>query len=306
MLRARGSKRILGSRKLLMQHESAARRRRFRHAISAIVSSAAFACLPSSARAEGNRPDLAFGHIGGEIATGTFSAATTAFYFVPQQKGTWAPYEARLFEPITGGVSDLTAASAGSAIQIGLGFLFETGYLAAAGLDEPATNAFYGVMVEGESLLLATGLTALVKRLVGRCRPRAYDEETGTCDEYDAFPSGHTASAAAFGGARLVRTALTPWSTEASVRLTGLLAAETNMVITGMLRIYSGSHSWEDVLVGALIGHAAGIGLGFLHQPKSFGDRVNGKPATINEPTAFTQQAATQPTGPFFSFGGSF
>ena len=49
-------------------------------------------------------------------------------------------------------------------------------------------------------------------------------------------------------------------------------------------------------LVGALIGHATGIGLEFLHRPKEFGDRVNGKPATIAGPQSPV----------FFSFGGSF
>lgn len=269
---------------------------RLKTTIAAIAAIGAWASAPSSARAEGNRPDLAFGHIGGEIGTGVFCAGTTAFYFVPQQRGTWQPFEARTFDPITGGVSDLTAAAAGSVIQLGLGYLFETGYLATAGLAEPATNAYYGVLVEGESLLLATGISALIKRLTGRCRPRAYDEDTNTCSEFDAFPSGHTASAASFAGARLVRSALTPWNPAASVRLTGLFVAEANMVITGALRITSGSHSWEDVLVGALVGHATGVGLEFLHQPKEFGDRVNGKPATIAGPQSPV----------FFSFGGSF
>jgi membrane-associated phospholipid phosphatase len=264
----------------------------------ALTIAAIVACIagPREARAEGNRPDLAFGHIGGEIGTGLFCAGTTAFYFIPQQKGTWQPFEARTFEPITGGVSDLTAAAAGSVIQMGLGYLFETGYLAASGVSEPATNAYYGSLVEAESLLLSTGIGAIIKRLTGRCRPRAYDEDTKTCDEYDAFPSGHTASAASFAGARLVRTALTPWTAAAPVRLTGLVAAEANMVITGVLRITSGSHSWEDVLVGALIGHATGVGLEFLHPRTTFGDSVNGAPVVI-----------TRPQSPvFFSFGGSF
>ena len=269
---------------------------RLRSVTSAASLVAACTAAPTIARAEGNRPDLAFGHIGGEIGTGVFCAATTAFYFVPQQKGTWAPFEARTFEPITGGVSDLTAAAAGSVIQLGLGYLFETGYLATAGLADPATNSYYAVLVEGESLLLSTGIGAIIKRLSGRCRPRAYDEDSKNCDEYDAFPSGHTASAASFAGARLVRSALTPWEPAASVRLTGLFVAEANMVITGALRITSGSHSWEDVVVGALIGHATGVGLEFLHQPKEFGDRVNGKPATIAGPQSPV----------FFSFGGSF
>jgi membrane-associated phospholipid phosphatase len=269
---------------------------RLRSVTSAIALAAACTALPSAAQAEGNRPDLAFGHIGGEIGTGVFCAGTTAFYFIPQQKGTWAPFEARTFDPITGGVSDLTAAAAGSVIQLGLGYLFETGYLATAGLADPASNSTYAVLVEGESLLLSTGIVALIKRLTGRCRPRAYDEDSKNCDEYDAFPSGHTASAASFAGARLVRSALTPWEPAASVRLTGLFVAEANMVITGALRISSGSHSWEDVLVGALIGHATGVGLELLHQPKEFGDRVNGKPATIAGPQSPV----------FFSFGGSF
>jgi membrane-associated phospholipid phosphatase len=265
--------------------------------LAALTALAIHAVTPGSAHAEGNRPDLAFDHIGGEIGTGVFCAGTTAFYFLPQQKSSWAPYEARTFDPITGGVSDLTAAAAGSVIQLGLGYLFETGYLAAAGVGQPATNAYYGVLVEGESLLLSTGITALIKRLAGRCRPRAYDEDTKSCDEYDAFPSGHTASAASFAGARLVRTALTPWTVATPVRLTGVLAAEANMVITGALRISSGSHSWEDVVVGALIGHATGVGLELLHPRAEFVDTVNGAPIVIPGPTS-------NPV--FFSFGGSF
>ncbi len=261
--------------------------------------------VPPEAHAEGNRPGLAFDHLGGEIATGAFAAATPSFYFLPQQKGTWGPFEARPFEPISGSVSDLTAASAGSAIQLGLGFLFETGYLAVAGLESPASNSLYAVMVETESLLLATGVDALIKRLVGRCRPRAYDPRTSACREYDAFPSGHTASIAAFAGARVARTALTPWNEAAPIRVSGLVVAEACTVVTAILRVTSGSHSWEDVLVGALVGHAAGIGLELIHQPARFGDGKDGAPATIAEPTdvAFS---ARPPQGPYVSWAGSF
>lgn len=154
-------------------------------------------------------------------------------------------------------------------IQLGIGYALESAYLDVAGADLPGVLALRQSGVEAEALLLTSGITALIKRVSGRCRPREYRGPDEPCVECDSFPSGHTSAIAAFSGARFVRLAFTPLNEAFPIRLSSFVVSEAAMGVTGLLRILSGSHSWDDVTVGAIVGHATGVTIALMHWNES-------------------------------------
>lgn len=240
-------------------------RRRAAAALVPIALAVAASSTASTARADPSRPGAAFGSEWGEAGLALACAATMSARFIPQQRSSWAPSHAAEFAFDTGLVSDYTGAGIGSVLQIAAGYGFETAYLASHGVYEPAVNALRTPVIELEALMLSGGLTYLVKRFAGRCRPRAF--VNGQCeDEHDAFPSGHTSAVGAFGGARLVTVLRSdPEDDNAGLRWTAFALAETSILVTGSLRVGAHAHSWEDVVGGAILGHAAGALVALLH-----------------------------------------
>lgn len=240
-------------------------RRRAAAALVPIAMAVLASSLASTARAEPSRPGPAFGSELGEAGLMLVCAASLSARFIPQQKSSWGPSHAAEFAFDTGLVSDYTGAGIGSALQIAAGYGFETAYLASHGDDEPAVGALRAPVIELEALMLSGGLTFLVKRFAGRCRPRAF--VNGKCqDEHDAFPSGHTSAVGSFGGARLVTVLRSdPEDDNAGLRWMAFALAETSVLVTGSLRVGAHAHSWEDVVGGAILGHAAGALVALLH-----------------------------------------
>lgn len=233
------------------------------------LAAAVLACVAASAvaipaLADGNRPDWAFGHPGGEVAIAALALGSNATFFLDQQSSSWAPSHVRPFDPVVSEWSDLVGAVGGAAIQLGVGYVTESAYLAEVGATDPSTLSLYGSLVETEALFLSSGTTFLIKRLSGRCRPRSY--RNGSCSQFDAFPSGHTAAISPFAGSRLVRLVETEGDGLA-FRAIGYAAAEVGTFTTAVLRVMAGAHSWEDVLVGGLIGHASGVLVALAHPP---------------------------------------
>ncbi len=218
----------------------------------------------STAGAEGNRPDWAFGEPAAEIGVAGVAAASNLTLLLDQNRSSWGPSHVQEFDPTIGAWSDLFGAAGGVLAQLGAGYAIEAGYLATVRAADPGVDALFGGMVEAEAVLLSTGLTTFLKRLTGRCRPRA--ERDGFCTEHDAFPSGHTSAISPFAGARLVRLVETPPEGR-GVRALGYALAELGTVTTATLRVTAGAHSWEDVLVGALLGHATGLLVALAHPP---------------------------------------
>jgi len=259
-------------------------------------------CLWSqSAAAQGTYPDYAFGHEAGEIGTGVFAAASNFVYLIPQQKSDWGPFRPRRYDPLSAEWSDMFGALGGSLLQLGAGFVFEAAYLANAGAADPGILALHQTAVEAQSLMLTSGITAFIKKISGRCRPRAYRGPKEPCLQYDAFPSGHTSTIASFSGARMVRVAYTPADSGFPIRVGAWVLSDAAMTVTGILRALSGSHSWEDVVGGALIGYATGVTVALIHPNADLTreELAAGVGAIPLEP----QQARMTPV---FSWGGVF
>ncbi len=235
--------------------------RRLVSAAALLVASAIGA--PASA-AEGNRPDLAFRHGAAEVAIASVCAASTFTYFIDQRQTDWRPSRVQRPNPTADGWSDFFGATGGVFFQLGTGYLLESAYLERVGADDPGVEALHGSLVEAEAVFLSTGMTFLGKRLSGRCRPRAVEGDR--CTEFDAFPSGHTSAITPYAGARLVRLATTPGD-GIEFRAANYAIAEASALTAAFLRVAAGAHSWEDVLVGGLLGHASGVLLALAHPP---------------------------------------
>lgn len=230
--------------------------------MAAVVALAA----PSSARADdGPRsPDWAFASPAAEGVLAGTVLASNATLFLSQRRSNWRPDHVRAPVRSLALASDIVGAGAGAALQIGAGYWLETAYLAKHRVEHPGIFAARSSLVETEALALDAGVTSLIKRLSGRCRPWGY--RGAECVEHDAFPSGHTSAIAAIAGARLVRAMETPLDDSAlGARLVGLGLAEAATLTTAILRVTSGAHSGEDVAVGALVGHATGVLVALMH-----------------------------------------
>jgi len=132
-----------------------------------------------------------------------------------------------------------------------------------------------GLVMETESLLLAMGTTALLKVAFSRPRPYTYLPESERPPDnvkYDvtqdrafvSFPSGHTSNAFAAATSGVAFLALERpdlgWATQMA---NGAVAGGMAMA-TGLLRVDAVQHFPTDVLVGSLIGVAAGTAAAFL------------------------------------------
>lgn len=169
--------------------------------------------------------------------------------------------------------NDSRAASLASDLLLGslvAGALF--GSLIDVGIDdddEGARGWAADLMVTTEALTIDLALTQLVKHLVRRPRPYAYNPNVALARKLDrdaslSFFSGH--ASLAFASATAL--SYTFWQRHPSDALgrglvLGLsLAAATG---TGYLRVRAGKHFWSDVVVGALVGGAVGLLVPLLH-----------------------------------------
>jgi membrane-associated phospholipid phosphatase len=217
----------------------------------------------AAAEPRANGPDWAFGRPEAEIALFLASAASLVTHAIPQRASDWGPFAPRARAPVFAHVSDYTGAFVGSAGTLAAGYGLELGYYAANGVRSANVRTLRTSLMELESALFTTGIQVAMKRLIGRCRPRAYREGRCVGAEHDAFPSGHTSAISSFAGVRVV-TALRS-SGESSQRFVALGLAEAQSVATAALRVLAGAHSWQDVLVGLALGHATGALVALAH-----------------------------------------
>lgn len=115
----------------------------------------------------------------------------------------------------------------------------------------------------GEALAVAAGATLIGKVAAGRARPFVSPEDPGdfrflrgvSGDEYQAFPSFHTA--AAFAAATAIATDPHTRATPAREWIVPL--GYTTALLSGVSRIYQDKHWTTDVVVGALVGTFSGL-----------------------------------------------
>jgi membrane-associated phospholipid phosphatase len=238
-----------------------------------------------------NGPDWALGHPAGEAVVGGISALSLLAAALPQRAGAWGPSQVRPQDESVGFVSDFTGAVIGTAWQLAGGYGLEVSYYREHQVPDAYRRAWRSTLVDAESALLGLGMTYALKRLVGRCRPRAWRVDSngaGRCDperpEHDAFPSGHTVTVSSIAGARLVLAGRSDGAS--SARYGSLAFAEAASVLTGVLRVLAGAHSWEDVVGAYALGHAAGVLVAFTHPMVAAPDRVQTSTPSLAPATA--------------------
>jgi membrane-associated phospholipid phosphatase len=114
-----------------------------------------------------------------------------------------------------------------------------------------------------ESILLADGVTTVVKYTAGRARPRISEDNADNFqvmrgfqnDDYRSFPSGHTTSAFAFAAA--VSSETQKWWPKSRWIIGPIVYG--GATLTGVSRIYNKAHWASDVMAGAAIGTFMGI-----------------------------------------------
>ena len=222
-----------------------------------------------------------------EIALTALVGLTHLAYLAPYAEHDWAPAWALPRDDGYGLASDFTGNIVGFGWQLAGGYGLEVGYYDRQGVPDAMELGLRTLLIDLQAFVLATGTTAIIKHVSGRCRPRDWDGER--CDpdaKQNAFPSGHVVAPASVAGVHLTLAVQT--GDDPSRRYVAFGVAEAATLATAALRMAAGAHSWEDVLVGVLIGHAAGVGMALAHPV----ERVGG------------EGGAPQPPG--LSFEGDF
>jgi membrane-associated phospholipid phosphatase len=261
----------------------------------------------AAADAEFNAPDWAFGHPGAELMTAGVCLASLSTTLIPQRRGTWGAFYEWEHDAFYGRISDITGAVLGSALAMTSGYLLESRYYELGASPHPYARSLRTTLIDLEAMAFATGVSYGIKRLTGRCRPRAWKK--GKCSDidtdYDAFPSGHTTPVAAIAGVRFALAINTTGRRE--MRYTAFGIAEGLAVATAFLRVAAGAHSWEDVLGGWILGHGTGMLLAYAHPMVDLDEE---RPSETSQPLRDGLRARTpfsrldQPV--IFSWGGTF
>lgn len=140
---------------------------------------------------------------------------------------------------------------------------------AAGAIDRGDPQLGARALVYAEAHLLSLALNTWTKRLVGRPRPYTYGEAgearraAAGADAMASFYSGHAAATftSALAGAILLGARGEPDGLRAALWASGLGLAGA----TATLRTRAGRHFYSDVLVGALVGGALGVGVPLAH-----------------------------------------
>lgn len=156
------------------------------------------------------------------------------------------------------------ASTASDVLLVGVPLLSTGALLASSWSAGGSRTAFEDLLMVAEASSVALLATQVAKLAAARLRPYAWSDPAGEHgpDSRRSFWSGHTSSTFAFAAsagtvARLRGYRSWPW-----IMGLGLAGAAA----TGWLRIAADRHWATDVLVGAAVGTAAGLGLpAWLH-----------------------------------------
>ena len=133
--------------------------------------------------------------------------------------------------------------------------------------EKPDQYVKIGIMYL-ETQLLTWGTTELLKHTIDRARPYMYcdnppQEKVDSGDWNNSFPSGHTAMS--FAGASFASYVFWKYNPDSKWRIPVTAASYSLAATVAVLRVAGGSHFMTDVLAGALLGTAIGIGVPALH-----------------------------------------
>jgi hypothetical protein len=131
---------------------------------------------------------------------------------------------------------------------------------AARGVDDGSDDR---MLVYGEALAITGAVTQLVKYAVQRPRPAAYRGDRADPDSRLSLFSGHAALAfaAAMTGGYLHAASDADPTSRAAIWFAGTAVASA----TATLRVEAGAHFYSDVVIGAVVGAAIGLGVPRLH-----------------------------------------
>lgn len=124
-------------------------------------------------------------------------------------------------------------------------------------------------VIFAETFMIAQGTKDIIKNFVFRARPYSYFEDApqqdiDSGDWNCSFPSGH--SALSFAGASCASILFCSYFPDSAWRVPVIAASCGIAVATASLRVASGNHFFSDVLAGAAIGSAIGVGVPLLHK----------------------------------------
>lgn len=226
--------------------------------------------LPSLAAAQ-ERPrvvhETMLGHWGWDLGWTALAAGVGlgGLALQPRADANVAPLDGgghRPWDPTIGTASDVVLWG-GMGASVAAGFAVEVWGHRARGWQ-----VVRAPLVISEAAIMAFGFVSLTKSLGSVCRPRAWRDETATCesaavDDRRSFPSGHTAPLAAMAGASLGMWLFPsrPDHAVAPLFAATLALAGTNLA----LRVAAGAHSWVDTSVGFTGGFALGLATAALH-----------------------------------------
>ncbi len=160
-------------------------------------------------------------------------------------------------------------------LSYGTGFalapLLAFGGVALAGAHDSADRFFADALIITEATVLAGDFNQLVKFSVGRERPFVHalppDQKSSTSTPSDnnlSFFSGHTTLAFALAASSGTVASLRGYRWAPGIWAAGMALAAT----TGYLRIAADRHYFIDVMTGAVVGSAFGVGVPLLfHGP---------------------------------------
>ena len=156
--------------------------------------------------------------------------------------------------------------SVAGAISIGIAhYSLRADTLADSKFSRPYEAALPVLFSDIEAVGIGSGVTAITKTSVGRCRPYAWHDgqcDAGNDDNYAAFPSGHTMIPAALAGVHLVEVVR---DSRDPVNWFSFIGLELAAVSTGVMRVKAGAHSWSDVIGGYTLGHLSGVLVNAAH-----------------------------------------
>jgi membrane-associated phospholipid phosphatase len=234
-----------------------------RIAMSLLLGAALQAVSPSARADQPNAPDWAFGEPAAEAAITAGSALTVFFWLLPQNQTDWEPSPVRPRSKGYSNASDYSGGLIGGLWQMAGSWALESSYYVSNDVRDGQARALRSALINLDAINLATGISMVLKRVTGRCRPRAF--RRGRCDgkENNGFPSGHTVVPSAVAGSNLLLALRS--GGDPTHRYLAFGFAEGASLLTAVLRVMAGAHSWDDVLSGYFIGHATGAVTSLAH-----------------------------------------